>query len=191
MPKWSNYDERLLARFWAKVDKRHGLGVGDCWLWTGSTRQRYGQLIRKTATGFAPIGAHRISYEIHYGSVAEGKVVCHKCDVPGCVNPAHLHLGSYFQNNTDAAIKGRGPTLRKQEDRVKLTDEACLKLKAARIEAGTSAAAMGKKIGMHFTAYSRLENGKRPGITVTQFKLLCETFGLTLTTVESCGKLIA
>lgn len=88
-------------RFWSKVDKS-----GDCWLWTAHcNRTGYG------AIRFGPdhrvTEAHRVSYILTYGELPAGMIVCHKCDNPPCVNPAHLFLGTYKTNTRDGVRKGR------------------------------------------------------------------------------------
>lgn len=91
-------------RFWAKVDKA---GPDDCWLWSASTTPAgYGQLSLGLGDG-RWMGAHVFSFELHGGRTCPGFYVCHRCDTPGCVNPAHLFLGSPGANVADMDAKGR------------------------------------------------------------------------------------
>lgn len=75
-----------------------------CWEWTGyKDPNGYGRLNVKNI----PVLAHRVSYEQNVGSIPEGKVLCHTCDNPGCVNPAHLFIGEQADNVADMQQKGR------------------------------------------------------------------------------------
>lgn len=70
-----------------------------CWLWFGPVNEHgYGTLRNKYA--------HRVSYELHRGEVG-ALCVLHKCDVPACVNPDHLFLGTRADNIRDCHSKGR------------------------------------------------------------------------------------
>lgn len=76
------------------------LTESGCWIWMGVTdKDGYGRL--------HGIGVHRTSYLESNGTIPEGMNVCHKCDVPSCINPAHLFLGSQADNLSDQRAKGR------------------------------------------------------------------------------------
>ena len=95
----------LEERFWEKVDKSGG--DESCWLWTASTNEAgYGRI--GAAHGVAPHYAHRLSWEWASGQpVPHGFYVCHHCDTPRCVNPAHLYVGLPVDNTHDMLAKGR------------------------------------------------------------------------------------
>ncbi|NLZ11095.1 MAG: hypothetical protein GX086_07165 [Alcaligenaceae bacterium] len=53
--------------------------------------------------------AHRYVWSKINGGIPKGLFVCHACDTPGCVNPAHLFIGTPRDNYDDMLKKGRAP----------------------------------------------------------------------------------
>jgi hypothetical protein len=78
-----------------------------CILWMGadggSDHSRHGVMTWKGRTR----KAHRLAWEDTHGPIPPGLKVCHKCDVPQCINVAHLFLGTHAENMADMKAKGR------------------------------------------------------------------------------------
>lgn len=91
-----------LAERWASRVRK----TDTCWLWTGYLSHGYGEISRGGREG-ANAKAHRVAWELFRGEIPAGLMVCHHCDVPACVNPDHLFLGTALDNKRDEIAKGR------------------------------------------------------------------------------------
>ena len=88
----------------SRIEKRLDKTTSECWLWTGAVNSKgYGNIGVEKKTKVV----HRAYWEELCGQIPEGYYVCHKCDVPLCVNLDHLFLGTASDNIKDSVSKGR------------------------------------------------------------------------------------
>ena len=79
--------------------------VTGCVIWLGHVgHSGHGQVFFKGKLE----RTHRVAWIKTHGEIPEGASVLHKCDVPSCVNPNHLFLGTQKDNMSDMHRKNRG-----------------------------------------------------------------------------------
>jgi hypothetical protein len=148
----------VAARFWDKV--RTGT-PDECWEWQAARR----------SSGYGVIGsnrgptlsAHRVAWELTHGPTPDGLCVLHRCDNRPCVNPGHLFLGTYLDNNRDMAAKGRHGSRTKPESHPRgeghplalLTEAAVLEIRSG----GQSTATYASRFGVSETCVRDARRG--------------------------------
>lgn len=136
-------------RFMEKVEK----AASGCWEWrAGRMANGYGQFSFEGRSRLA----HRAAYKIFVGPLDDEKDVMHSCDNPGCVNPAHLSLGTRAENMQDCKAKGRN-TPGEKHGRAKLTETQAQAIKAA---SGTQKE-IGAQFGVSQTAVWEIKTGRK------------------------------
>lgn len=137
-------------RFWSKVARGSG-----CWHWTASkiAGRGYGKF---TVRHGRWVLAHRWSWEEANGPIPDGMCVLHRCDVPACVNPDHLFLGTQADNMADMWAKGRARPWPGSRFKPRLTLEELNQIAAD----SRPQSEVARDFGVHQGTVSRIRNGK-------------------------------
>lgn len=148
------------VRFHSKYETEPNTG---CWLWSDALDvYGYGRL---QIDGKAR-KAHQVSYELNYGPIPRGKIICHTCDVRCCVNPEHIFLGTWEENVRDMMSKGRNrpggkPHPGEMNGRAILNEEYVRGLLARKKNGETiSTRAEAEKMGVAIYAIQNILTGK-------------------------------
>jgi hypothetical protein len=137
-----------------KVKKDDNTG---CWLWQGGIHNGYGN--------FVPVGgksglAHRTSYRLFKGIIPDGLLVLHSCNIPACVNPDHLRVGTNADNAIDKMIYNRcNPRKGSDCHYSKLTNEKIFKIRNLR-DQGLSYKKISELFGVTFGCIAHIINRK-------------------------------
>lgn len=124
-----------------------------CVLWCGATNRPDGGYGVLNVDGVKRY-AHRLAWEVRNGSIPAGLHILHKCDVPECINPDHMRLGTPADNMADKVSKGRQC---RGEDRplAKLTENDVREIRAAE---GTLAE-IATRFGIKFQTVHKIRSG--------------------------------
>lgn len=129
---------------------------GGCILWSGKlSRHGYGRMSANNRQQFV----HRLAYALSFGPIPPGLSVCHRCDVPACINPQHLFLGTQADNMADKARKGRDAVGEANGSaRLRAADIPVIR---RRLVSGESCRSIARTLGVSHTAISMIKRGKR------------------------------
>ena len=88
--------------------------------------------------------------------ITAGYVGVHTCDVPACVRPDHLVVGTHADNNRDMDAKGRRATGQRHGNS-RLTESDIIAIRAA---TGRTNTAIAKDYGIHMSYVGQIRSRK-------------------------------
>lgn len=138
----------VIERILAKTKKTE-----TCWLWQGTafSKAGHGRLYVGSRTDGTRRNAlvHREAWKCFRGQIPGGLQVLHRCDVPNCVNPEHLFLGTATENMRDRDQKQRQARGSRQ-GLAKLTEQDVLAIREAHGKKRSDLSSLAKEYGVTY-----------------------------------------
>lgn len=153
---WQDATRRaaIMARFWGFVNRTTAT---ECWTWLGTVNgHKYGVFV---LAGRTRAMAHRFAWLVSRGPIPAGKVVCHSCDNPRCVNPNHLRVDSQAGNIHESVRKARKNCWGHQ----KLDAGRVLAIRDRYAAGGVTQRTLGREFGVARNTVSQIITGKTWG----------------------------
>ncbi len=131
-----------------------------CHIWLGAAfKGWHGRIKWKYKT----YQAHRLIWELKHGPIPEGMFICHKCDVPLCVNINHLFMGTPADNMQDMIRKGRKVTHKGEKHQwAKITPEIVREIRVMLADK-VPQSMIAKEFGISQSNVSMISSGERWG----------------------------
>lgn len=151
-----SYTAAQRSRFWGHVDSSGG--QDSCWPWLlGVDKDGYG----KVKIAGTDRRAHAVAVELTDNITMRGKLALHRCDNPGCCNPAHLFVGTHADNMHDKTIKNRQSRM-DNHGRALLSPEIVVEARKQYISGSRKHGchALARKYGVSYTTMYYALNGR-------------------------------
>lgn len=96
--------EKIRQRFQGRYER---LDAEQCWPWLGTRFKKDGRGLFYVNSEIGGQVATRVQWWLTHGRWPEPHLfMCHHCDNPPCVNPAHLYEGTRKDNARDSIQRG-------------------------------------------------------------------------------------
>ena len=143
--------------FWDRVYSLAGREPNGCLIFLGHKDDcGYGRLHRDGKL----VRLHRAVWERDNGQIPHGSVVMHTCDVPACIEPSHLRIGTQRENIADMDAKQRRRSqFGSNHVRAKLTESDIPRIRTM-LARGDTCVSIGKIFGVTDMMIRHIKKGR-------------------------------